>query len=161
MYQLDPYLRVGDDASCVKTNLQNLQGLKHLVVEVYPGVEDNVYPLFEKLGYDTIINTKELFLDEEELTLKMQPFLTDDRVRGRMCYGTVEDFMDSQRLANAKTLANQSTNVLIFGFGASIVSDSGIKVLVDVTRWEIQLRYRKGLPNYKASNFDEDILRKY
>ena len=66
------------------------------------------------ISQDGMVTREELFLDEEELTLKMQPFLTDDRVRGRMCYGTVEDFMDSQRLANAKTLANQSTNVLIF-----------------------------------------------
>src|SRR5690606_18018974 len=30
-----------------------------------------------------------------------------------------------------------------------------------LTRWEIQLRYRKGLGNFKADNPTEDTLRKY
>lgn len=32
---------------------------------------------------------------------------------------------------------------------------------LDMARWEIQLRYRKGMPNYNCTNFDEDILRKF
>ena len=30
-----------------------------------------------------------------------------------------------------------------------------------MARWEIQLRYRRGMPNYNCTNFDEDILRKF
>ena len=30
-----------------------------------------------------------------------------------------------------------------------------------MARWEIQLRYRKGKPNYNETNYDEDILKKY
>ncbi len=32
---------------------------------------------------------------------------------------------------------------------------------LDMARWEIQLRYRRGMPNYNCTNFDEDILRKF
>ena len=32
---------------------------------------------------------------------------------------------------------------------------------LDMARWEIQLRYRKGMPNYNCTNYDEDILRKF
>ena len=30
-----------------------------------------------------------------------------------------------------------------------------------MARWEIQLRYRKGMANYNVDNYDEDILKKY
>lgn len=32
---------------------------------------------------------------------------------------------------------------------------------LDMARWEIQLRYRNGMPNYNCTNFGEDILRKF
>jgi hypothetical protein len=78
-----------------------------------------------------------------------------------MYYGDVIDFVDTERLTAAqKQTAAASGLVIIYGFGASLVNKGNVLVYLDMARWEIQLRYRKGMPNYKCSNNDEDILRK-
>lgn len=49
---------------------------------------------------------------------------------------------------------------IVYGFGASLVNYDYL-IMVSLTRWEIQLRYRKGLSNFKKNNPNEDKLRKY
>ncbi len=41
------------------------------------------------------------------------------------------------------------------------MSPGDLLVYADLARWEIQLRYRRGMGNYRADNGDEDILKKY
>ena len=48
----------------------------------------------------------------------------------------------------------------MYGFGASLVHPGDKLVYFDMARWEIQMRYRAGMGNYKCSNYDEDPLRK-
>ena len=45
--------------------------------------------------------------------------------------------------------------------GKETVRHSDLNIYLDMARWEIQLRYRRGMPNYNCSNSDEDILRKF
>ena len=135
---------------------------KVLLADCYPGVDDGeLLPnLVAAFRPETVILTEDLFFDAEALTGKMARFLTDDRVRGIMYYGEAADFMDPEKVKAAKERIRRSGRVLVYGFAASLLSDSGFLVYADLTRWEIQLRYRKGMPNYKQKNGDEDILRK-
>lgn len=49
---------------------------------------------------------------------------------------------------------------MIYGIGASYIHKGDTLIYCDLARWEIQLRYRKGMPNFKQDNDDEDILKK-
>ncbi len=139
-------------------------GKRVLTVDCYPGVNDaEVLPALQNCWKPELtVNLEDIFYDSDELMRRMQPNLTDDRVRGIMYFGTVTDFLDPAKLAAAqRAVARCGGRVLVYGFGAALVARGDVLVYADLTRWEIQLRYRKGMPNYKAHNEKEDFLRKY
>ena len=139
---------------------------KALVVDCYPGVfDDELFPHFrECANFDLIIRMDDIFYDGDRITEMMKPFLTDDRVRGIYYYGKVTDFIDQEKLKEAvervKEALQENKKVLVYGFGAYLVCQEGLLVYADMTRWEIQLRYRKGMPNFLQKNYKEDSLRK-
>ena len=134
-----------------------------LVLDCYPGIhEEAVLAIAEKLGPGTIIRMEDLFKDRETIDAQILYHLTDDRVFGRMYFGDVMDFIDQDRLkAERDGLKGIKGLTVVIGFGASLLTHGDHLVCLDLSRWEIQLRYRSGMPNYKAENPDEDILRKY
>lgn len=133
-----------------------------LVCDSYPGVrDDEVISQMARLRPDVVVDTRALFPEPAELTRRMAPFLTDDRVFGRMCFGKLEEFMDARALLAARwRIEGVSGLVLVCGFGAALVHPGDVLVYLDATRWEIQLRYRAGMPNYGCDNGEEDALRK-
>ncbi|MBE6126075.1 MAG: mannose-6-phosphate isomerase [Erysipelotrichaceae bacterium] len=137
-----------------------------LVVDCYPGVYDQeLLPNIRKAAdFDLVVLMDDIFYEGEKITEIMKPFLTDDRVRGIYYYGTIMDFIDEEKLNKAieevKEAIHSNKKVLVYGFGASLVTDEGLLVYADMTRWEIQLRYRKGMTNFKCNNEKEDSLRK-
>lgn len=139
-------------------------GMARVVVtcDAYPGVrDDEVLSCLACLAADLVIDMRDIFPKADELTGRMQPFLTDDRVFGRMCHGELEDFLDADALLAAREQVDATLGlVLVYGFGAALVHPGDLLVYFDVTRWEIQLRYRAGMPNYGCENGSEDLLRK-
>ena len=136
---------------------------KVLVIECYPGVyeEEIRKNIVEKWDADTVISMEDLFYDGDKITELMQRNLTDSRSFGIMYFGTVLDLIDPKKLEEAKEkVANATGKCVIYGFGASLVTKGDVLVYAEISRWEAQLRYRKGKPNYKQKNYDEDILRK-
>ena len=132
-----------------------------LVVECYPGVSDEVLELVRgAFKPNAVILSDDIFYDGDELTQRMQPHLTDDRVRGVMYYGRMEDFIDPVALAAARAAVPQGGRTLVYGVGAGLVATGDTLVYCDLARWEIELRYRAGMPNFRAHNEDEDSLRK-
>jgi mannose-6-phosphate isomerase class I len=135
---------------------------KVLTIECYPGVNDEVVlKQIENIENTILINTYDIFKSEEEINEQIKYFLTEDRVFGKMYYGNVIDFMDFNKLEEAKKLVKNNNKVIIYGFGASLVDKGDILTYVDLSRWEIQLRYRKGMGNFKCSNYNGDKLRKF
>lgn len=134
-----------------------------VVFDYYPGVDENeVYELIKRFNFSLQINMHDIFKDGKTMTEQMKYNLTDDRVFGKMYYGNLVDFMDEDKLEEAKDKINEHKgSVIVYGVGASLVSHGDMYVYFDMARWEIQLRYRKGMANYNATNFDEDILKKY
>ena len=161
MYNLQPKVQIYEHDTLILTTFNSLFQASLLIVETYPGVSEDTLTQLKKNQYDMIIETKELLYDQDKLNFLLQPFLTEDRVRGRMCFGTLNDFIDPIKLQQAKEKINPQQKILIYGVGASLVSTQGLLVYVDITRWEIQLRYRKGLSNYLLDNGEEDILKKF
>ena len=132
-----------------------------LAVECYPGTDDQVKKMIaEWYQPDCTIDSDDIFYDGDILTEMMKPFLTDDRVRGVMCCGRMEDYIDPSRLKAAQIKADRSGRVLIYGVGAGLVKRADTLIYCDLARWEITLRYRRGMPNFKQKNYNEDPLRK-
>ena len=51
--------------------------------------------------------------------------------------------------------------VLVYGVGASLVERADITIYADITRWEIQLRFRKGQDNWHTAMHDLPQRAKY
>ena len=134
-----------------------------LTVDCYPGVDDGeLLGALKALGADRVILTEELFKGEQTIRQQLKYQLTDDRVFGKLYAGEIRDFMDEEKLEKAAAEVKVASGLtLIYGFGAALVSPGDLLVYADLARWEIQLRYRRGMGNYRADNGDEDILKKY
>ncbi len=134
-----------------------------IVFDYYPGVdEEEVYELIKRFNFSLEINMHDIFKDGKTMTEQMKYNLTDDRVFGKMYYGNLVDFIDEDKLEEAQNkIKEQKESVIVYGVGAGLVSHGDVYVYFDMTRWEIQLRYRKGMANYNVDNYDEDILKKY
>ena len=137
------------------------QAVNCLVVDCYPGVDDEVLNFIQDVYEPKIlIRSEDIFYNKEKINELMQPHLTNDRVRGVMFYGVLEDFVDYEKLNEVKKFLQDKQKILIYGVGARLISNGDLYIYCDLARWEIQCRYRQGMPNFKADNNDEDSLRK-
>ena len=132
-----------------------------MTVECYPGVDDEILEMIQDI-YDPeiVIRSEDIFYNQEKLSQMMASHLTEDRVRGVMYYGKMEDFVDQQKCIEMKKVLSSKQRILIYGVGASLISQGDLYIYCDMARWEIQCRYREGMPNFKQDNQDEDTLRK-
>ncbi|MCK9537021.1 MAG: class I mannose-6-phosphate isomerase [Bacilli bacterium] len=134
-----------------------------LVFEIYPGVHIDVFKtkIIEPLDPDLLINIEDYTKTELEINEMLAYNLTDDRVFGIMSHHTIEDFYSEKNIGLVQEKVKSVSGLrIVYGFGASLIEYDYL-VYVDITRWEIQLRYRKGMTNFKTNNPNEDTLRKY
>lgn len=132
-----------------------------VTVECYPGVTQRILrEELAPLGWDAVVCSDRCAMDPEELDALLQEELTDDRVFGRMTTRRLEDVFDSRRLAEAGRMC-QRGRVLVYGVGASLVHPGDVCIVADITRWEIQLRYRRGMNNWHTAQRDVPRLAKY
>lgn len=151
----------------IKKHIEKLlEQQKKVVVcmDTYVGVRmEEIISLAKALGADEVTDTETLAKSENALVACFDDYMTDDRVFGIMCHKKLEDFFESEKIAAAaKEIEEKETGVyVVAGLGASLVSRGDIYVYCDMTRWEIQLRYRAGMPNWHRTNSDAPILTKY
>ena len=133
-----------------------------LVFECYPGVDLSLVKsqLIDPLKPDCIIHIDDYTHPEQVIDAMLKDNLTDDRVFGFWSNHTIEDFYPKEALEAIKESIRKHEWVIVYGFGASLIPSDTL-IHVGLTRWEIQLRYRQGMPNFKVKNHNEDILRKY
>ena len=136
-----------------------------LIVDTYPGVDDVevLRELQSGLKPALTILTLELKKPEADLKKLIDRNLTEDRIFGVLSCNTLEEFFDAECLATARKRIENAPDglVLIYGVGAGLVARGDVLVYADLARWEIQLRYRRGLGNWGAKNGGEDFFRKY
>lgn len=133
-----------------------------IVLDCYPIVD--IKSIVDGLGnlFDEIFYTDTCAYSGEELTAKMQKNLTDDRIFGVMTTDYLSDYFIDSKIKNMKSAVQNSTGrVLVIGVGAMLVWESGFNVHCSLARWESQLRFRKGAPNWNCDNFDMDPLTKF
>lgn len=143
--------------------VEALKGIQGVVCfELYPGVTKEVVKkeIIDRLKPDFTLDIEDYSYDAKTLEEKFYFNITDDRVFGKMSHHTIFDYYDSEQLKLAKSKIPSEGLSIIYGFGASLIP-SDVFILVSISRWEIQLRFRKGMPNFKINNHQEDNLRKY
>jgi len=139
-------------------------GKKILVIECYPGTDKaEVLAGLSVLAPALILDSDLCAYSGGELDRMMQPDLTDDRVFGIMTTKTLQDYYRAQASEAARKKIEQAEDgiILVIGTGASLIHSGDLLVYCDLTRWEIQLRYRAGMSNWNTANPGAPTLSKY
>lgn len=181
-YDLSPTIKVdGYDHALWETpqaivgELSSRTQARLIVVETYPGISsealDVVTPAFPDA---TVIDAREAYLDQESIEAILAPHVTCDSVRGVMYRGVLQDLMDTSAQARLQESVRRCLTagmpVIVWGFGASLVAEpctrelpeeQVLTVYGDISRWEIQQRYRQGMPNHFWDNPQESNTRKF
>ncbi len=133
--------------------IKTLKNEERLVVELYPGVDKSaVLSLLAPLSFDRVIDTDTLKKENAVLEEEFKEYITDDRVFGYMCQREMDYVFSPNKLREAREEALKGGRILIIGVGASLVTECGTLVYADISRWEIELRYRRGLSNWMVNN---------
>ncbi|MGL5676994.1 MAG: class I mannose-6-phosphate isomerase [Cellulosilyticaceae bacterium] len=149
----------------IKERLETALGVdkKVVVVDCYPGVDcQEVEQGLAGLGFEKVIYTDQCALSGDALTEAIDAYLTEDRVFGVLTTKNFKDVFVPEKIEEARKYIDACTGrVLVLGVGAALVTTGDVYVYADLARWEIQLRYRKGMSNWNVSNGDAPILTKY
>ncbi len=173
-YDQKPYKIIKTKGKCAWTGYENIiQELKSkieehkktvFVIECYPGVyQKEILENFKKLNPCLTINSDDCAMTPEELEELIKEDLTEDRVFGKMTTHSLSDYFKKDFLKEYKEKIETEKEgiILVYGVGASLITEGDIFIYADMPRWEIQLRYRKGMANWRSFNEDAPILTKY
>jgi len=174
MYDKFPYIRVSDDEADCKLGWSEvgaairdqLPSCKATVcVECYPGtfLDSIVKNLSSELSPSQILVADSCYLPAEAIEAKFKEFVTDDPVFGRMNSATIDEFLDSSKLAEARARLLGDGSNLVIGTGASLIAEKwDLLIYADLARWEIQQRFRRGeIGNLGLRNQAEKASLKY
>lgn len=169
LYDKNPITKINVEQTSIHDGfdaiLKQLKSIKSgiLVFETYPGVDLEVLyqSIIQPLKPKTTICIEDYAKSTGTLNQMLEKNITDDRVFGLYAHHTIKDFYPQDDIYDLQEKINALSGLtVVYGFGASQIA-ADIYIPVSITRWEIQLRYRKGLANFKANNENEDTLRKY
>lgn len=136
-----------------------------LSIECYPGVDqqellDGLAALHPAL----VIHSDDLAFEPEKLDAALErDLLPQDPVFGIMTVRRLRDFFYEAKIEEARQRIDAVAEglVLVYGVGATLVHPGDVQVVADITRWEIQLRYRRGMTNWRTAQTDLPKLKKY
>ncbi len=135
-------------------------------VEIYPGADevDITQNLKHQLNPGHIIRTGESMKEAGAIRKMIQDDLTEDPVFGRLTQRELIDFFDPERLQEAKRTLQESSDelILILGTGAQFIHPGDILLYADMSRWEIQMRFRQNqAANLGDTNYEESPSQQY
>jgi hypothetical protein len=120
-----------------------------IAIECYPGVliEPLLHNLIPALDPALVLESARALLPATELERKFAGVIGDDPVFGRMTPHALEEFFDPDRLRELQSKVQSAAGrVVAIGTGAAFVlPQPDLLIYVDVARWEIQQRQRRGL----------------
>lgn len=133
-----------------------------IVFDCYPEVDqDEVQKGLSALGA-VWYRSDDAMLGKEEYNALIHPFVTDDRVFGVMNTLTLGSIIDREKAEQMRSaIAAERGLVCVIGVGASLIAEGDLLVYLDLARWEIQCRFRKGAPNWHTDNADANKLAKF
>lgn len=172
-YEVSPYIDAVNHNSRVIAGNQELaeliqdqikKGNTLFVYDCYPGVDkSSLLSLLKGIDHKLLIDTDAYKLSEEDLYTRFHKNITEDRVFGYMVNDRLENCFDQVKITEIKEEIEKNKNEVIFiaGVGASLFAKGDVHYYFDITRWEIQLRFRKGMTNWMFYNPEAPILTKY
>jgi mannose-6-phosphate isomerase class I len=130
---------------------------RRIAIECYPGVQLETLrrELVGKLAPAIVLESADAMLPPEVLEEKFAAGLSSDPVFGRLSGDGLESFFDPVQLNRARQQASEAEGrVVALGTGATLLlPEWDLLILVDIARWEIQQRQRRGeIPNLGLSN---------
>jgi mannose-6-phosphate isomerase class I len=172
-YDLNPSVPITDNngdvivgnnklAELIKRQIKD--GNKIFVFDLYPGVDkENLISLLKGINHRLLIETDTCKLPDDDLHKMYDKNITEDRVFGYMVSSRLENCFNKVKVAEAKSKIEETKNEVIFvvGLGASLFAKAEVHYYFDITRWEIQLRFRDGMANWMFENSEAPILTKY
>jgi len=167
-YDKFPTMKISDNTNNLfsgeESILTQLNTIKKGIIcfETYPGINLSVLRknIIERLNPDQIIFVEDYSYSESEYDDIIKDNLYEDRVFGLYSHHHIDDFYQMEWIEKLNQTIDKSELTVVYGFGASLINYNAL-IMVSLTRWEIQLRYRNGLNNFKKKNPNEDKLRKY
>lgn len=162
-----PDARVYEGAGAIARALGDACGTGKCVlsIECYPGVDqqellDGLAALHPAL----VIHSDDLAFEPEKLDAALErDLLPQDPVFGIMTVRRLRDFFYEAKIEEARQRIDAVSEglVLVYGVGSTLVHPGDVQVVADITRWEIQLRYRRGMTNWRTAQTDLPKLKKY
>ncbi|MCL2369936.1 MAG: class I mannose-6-phosphate isomerase [Firmicutes bacterium] len=134
-----------------------------ITLEFYPGVnKKEVMKGLASLGA-TVFDAEKCMVSDAEYKKLIHQYVTDDRVFGLMTTKNLSDYYIDSKIESMRNSIDmvKSGIVIVYGVGASLVTEGDVLVYCDLARWEIQTRFRKGMPNFKTKNSDAPHLAKF
>jgi mannose-6-phosphate isomerase class I len=132
----------------IATVLSSHGSARRIAVECYPGthtgsLRDELARIF---GPSRVLESGDAMLPAEVIEAKFAGSLGDDPVFGRMADHRLASFFDAAKLEDMRDLAQkQKDKVLAVGTGATLLlPEWDLLLFVDIARWEIQQRQRRG-----------------
>ncbi len=135
-----------------------------LVCELYPGVDPaKIVDRLQALHPVRTVDTRDLLLPRDRLFSRLYGDQGEDRVFGIMTHRQMHDCFDPERLEAAREEIGSIRGglVIVCGTGASLLTRGDLLIYANITRWEIQLRYRAGQGNWGLENGNDPLLTKY
>ena len=142
----------------IRRTLQaSARGARRIAIECYPGVRESLLQLelVAALEPAMILESDQALLPPPCLEDKFALMLGDDPVFARMELHELREFFDAARLGDTQERIRIATGrVIVIGVGATLLMPHwDFLIYVDITRWEIQQRQRRGeVPNLGLDN---------
>lgn len=174
MHHYDPFPKISVSGSSEAVSLgfpAICERLRRLIrqktvitVECYPGVDQEaVLEGLSPLGFSAVLHSDDLAFEPEKMDRLLAQDMTGDPVFGIMTVRRLADYFHPEKIAAAQRQIAGTPGgvVLVYGVGASLVHPGDIQIYADITRWEIQLRYRRGMDNWRTARQNLPKLEKY
>lgn len=172
-FDVDPCIRVKGFDGVVRQGYTSLQahfiqalaaGKTRFCLDLYPNVEiEPILDMLRQLPGMTVLVTDEARKSTDVLASELEPYITDDRVFGKMIYLSLEACFDAHKaVVLRQQIADCQGALTVVGVGAGqFIADADEHFFWDINRWEIQLRYRRGAGTWLLRNTDAPQLTKY
>ena len=125
---------------------EHLKAYPALAVDFYTGVyEEEVINELHRLSPALFIDTRDLMKPESEIKAMTARIMTDDVLFGYVTNITLNDYFDQDKLKKAReeVIATKGKVVVVGSGAAMVVPAEAVLVYADMTRWEIQQRFRR------------------
>lgn len=132
----------------IRQHLSDIRSTRQVIaLECYTGIDDEEVIDSLRAGLEgSFIHTKDFMLPEKDIREMIHPDVTDDAIFGYITRLDLHDFFDPSAPARvAQEVAQMTGAVFIYGPGATLLAPrTDLLVYFDMTRWEGQLRQRRG-----------------